>query len=84
MDHSIKKFVNGVNGSSAAVARGTAPGKGRVPTSQKHQGLPRPSSSETSPQINMRLASLNARSMTGKGREIVEVMQRRRIDMMSI
>ena len=84
LDCKVKRVVNAVNGSSAAAGRGTAPGGGRVPTSQKHQGLPRPSSSETSPRIKMRLASLNVGSMTGKGREIVEVMQRRRIDVMSV
>ena len=71
--------MNGVNGSSGSVGRGTAPGRGRVPISHGHQGLPRPSASET-PQGKLRIASLNVGTMTGKSREIVEVMKKRRVD----
>ena len=44
MNYNVRKKANGVNGLSALRGRGTAPGRGRVPTGQR---LPRPSASET-------------------------------------
>ena len=54
---------------------------------EQHQGLPRPSSSETpltktnKKMKRVRITTLNIGTMTGKGREIVDMMERRKVDM---
>ena len=66
------------------MGRGTAPGRGRVPTGQEHQGLPRPSASENPKKIKIRRATWNVGTLNGKSREIVEVMRRRKINVMCV
>ena len=81
MNYNIGKKANGVNGPCALRGRATAPGRGRVPTGQ---GLPRPSASETPKKIKIRIATWNVGTLNGKSREIVEVMRRRKIDVMCV
>lgn len=83
MDRNEKENVNGVNGSSPSGGRGTAPGRGRVPGNQQHQGSPGPSSSDTPKKYlkKIRVLSWNVGTMTGKSREIVEVMKRRKVNL---
>ena len=80
MVRKVKTCRNGVNGSSAPLSSGrVAPGRGGIPDRQEqHQGLPRPSASETprtkTNMKRMRIATLNIGTMTGKGREIVDMI----------
>ena len=83
MNSRRKKKANGVNGSTEVSVGGAAPDDGGI----RPAGPPLSSVSETpSGQMGskLRVGSLNVGSMTGKGMEVVELMERRKVGVLCV